>query len=642
MNRKQEFLLFLIIAAGLIFLPDRSECAEQTNTSPYGVCAHLGGGEEHREMPKNLLLMKEAGIDWARADFSWSGVERPQGQWHFDHLDRLLDEADKAGLKILPILNYDVPWATPAYKHLDAWKEYVSQLVSRYKDRIRYWEVWNEENLKGFWRDDPKGESYAVLLKETYQTIKKIDPDLVVVYGGLAGVPHSFFEDSLKAGAGSFFDIINIHPYRGGLTTMNATENLISDIKKFNELLRKYGTAEKPIWITEMGWASLPQMNEDDLRLINAAIQVIFPKGIKGKAAVLIDPKYPYSAGFSLSDYQTKFPKGTEIEVIGLDQIGKLDPVEYPVFMLPPGELYPSQYFEDLYQYVKRGGSLFLTCGVPLYYQTQIQDGALVKHNTGKAHLDRNKLRIGWKAWWTEKNTPDQAPVHVSSDAMKYFPGYQPVLIGSRFLTDSLLKEGDTMIPLLTAKTKDFEGHAAVVYKFNSDLKGSLLVSTINTGIGNTNISTIENQAVYLPQAILISFAAGIERYFWYEFEAPERDDKDKESHFGIVHHDLTPKPAWYAYKALTKARPAGSVQASEWKQGDHCVVSWTRPDGQKGWALWNPFKNKTVKWICKGKINEAFDYLGNKVEIDSNTETIPIKQQILYLIGPDKVVISD
>ena len=221
---------------------------------------------------------------------------------------------------------------------------------------------------------------------------------------------------------------------------------------------------------------------------------------------------------------------------------------------------------------------------------------------------------------------------------MDYFPGYQPVLEGTRFLTDSLLKKGDVMIPLLTAKTKTFEGHAAVVYKFNSDMKGSMLVSTLGTGFANTNISTLENQAVYLPQAILIAFAAGVEKYFWYEFQAPERDDLDKESHFGMVHRDLTPKPAYIAYKALTKARPAGSVQSGEWKRGKNCVISWTRPDGQKGWAIWSPLQTNEMQLKIKGTVTDAFDYLGNKVEFDSNAKTVTVRQQILYLIGPEEI----
>lgn len=42
--------------------------------------------------------------------------------------------------------------------------------------------------------------------------------------------------------------------------------------------------------------------------------------------------------------------------------------------------------------------------------------------------------------------------------------------------------------------------------------------------------------------------AAGVAAYFPYEFRASERDPFYSENHFGLVHRDFTPKPAWKAY----------------------------------------------------------------------------------------------
>ena len=40
--------------------------------SPFGVCAHLGRGDEFNQLEEEPTLMEEAGIAWARADWSWS------------------------------------------------------------------------------------------------------------------------------------------------------------------------------------------------------------------------------------------------------------------------------------------------------------------------------------------------------------------------------------------------------------------------------------------------------------------------------------------------------------------------------------------------------------------------------------------
>ncbi len=50
--------------------------------------------------------------------------------------------------------------------------------------------------------------------------------------------------------------------------------------------------------------------------------------------------------------------------------------------------------------------------------------------------------------------------------------------------------------------------------------------------------------------------------------------------------------PGYLAYRVLTKARPAGSVnQLGELflADGRLCLISWKRPDGQTAYALWSP-----------------------------------------------------
>ena len=315
--------------------------------SPYGVCGHLGGGMEFDAMPENLSAMRAAGIRWVRADFSWSGVEWEKGNWRFEHLDRVLDETQKAGLTVLPILDYDVSWAYPAYQHLDEWSEYVRKLVTRYKDRIRYWEVWNEENIVNFWKNpDPK--AYTALLKRTYEVIKEIDPDLKVVFGGLAGVPHDFYENVLKEDGGKYFDVVNIHPYRGGIVTTRLCELFLNDIKKFQDLTIKYTGDDKPIWITEMGWATPPAFGTTNRLVIEAGLKQLYPNGLPGKFAALYDPKYDVSSQQPPIVMESTIPNGADIDFVMLGQIKTLSPKTHPCLLLPPGEHCPTPIFDDL------------------------------------------------------------------------------------------------------------------------------------------------------------------------------------------------------------------------------------------------------------------------------------------------------
>ncbi len=105
--------------------------------SPYGICAHVSRHGDHELAEGEFKLMRQAGIGWARTDFDWTTVQQAQGgPWDFSLFDATVDKAEEAGVTILPILGYDVPWASPAYRHMDLWREYVQKTVGRYKDRL--------------------------------------------------------------------------------------------------------------------------------------------------------------------------------------------------------------------------------------------------------------------------------------------------------------------------------------------------------------------------------------------------------------------------------------------------------------------------------------------------------------------------
>lgn len=88
---------------------------------------------------------------------------------------------------------------------------------------------------------------------------------------------------------------------------------------------------------------------------------------------------------------------------------------------------------------------------------------------------------------------------------------------------------------------------------------------------------------------MLISAAMNVEKFFWYEFRGSETLPDDKESHFGLLHSTLAPKPAYNAYKVLTRMRPEGSTRPSVYID-EHNIwhASWKRPDGTAVTALWS------------------------------------------------------
>lgn len=613
------------MAAGAAVISGTVGAAAIVN-DPYGVCAHVSRKDWDFSFAKQeFALLKEIGINWVRTDYDWAGVNPSSGEWNFSILDQLQKTAKRDGINILPILAYDGKWASPAWKHPDLWREYVRRIVSRYAKELRYWEVWNEQNSTGFWRDTASGENYAKLLRCTYEEIKKIDSELKVVYGGTAGVPLPFIEDSLRAGAGKWFDVMNIHPYHWHGTP----ENMIPQLQELRKLLQKYGVGHKPIWITEVGWSTAPRPSVHQKAFIAALERAGIDAG-KVTAAVIDDPGNGYT---NIGEYDVcrDFPMFRKIAGIRLAQLKNLDVRRFPVLLIFD-ESFPGRYIADVADYVRRGGTLLCSNGLPFYFELRPNGrGGMVSAQVNDKYM--KLFHIGWETWWTDKEVPRQIKgVKPAAEFGDDFAG-EPLLVANRFLHGRNLAAGDEFIPIIQAENGKYRGTVVALYKLNSDMKGNVIVCT---PWAKTESVSEELQAQFLPRTYLIGLAHGVERIFWYNFRSQEWEPLEREHHFGIVHRDLSPKPAYAAYRTLARLCPTGSTVPKLSVNGLIYTAEWTRPDGVKVWAVWAAKDSKTVELKISGRIVEVLNYLGEKQTIPENK--IAVGPAVTYLIGPESV----
>ena len=183
-------------------------------------------------------LVRKLGFGSVRAFeiFEFNQVAPEQGKFDFTRADRMVEQAERCGLTIMPILgkfewpSYRKeppipPWAqekvggssVPDARHrmiwpkLDAWKAYVKALTSHYKGRIVYWEVMNEPNLC------MTPQEYLPYLRAAYEAAKEGNPDCKVVgvcaTSDFAGKPGSFTDAVLKLGGAAYFDLLSVHLY---------------------------------------------------------------------------------------------------------------------------------------------------------------------------------------------------------------------------------------------------------------------------------------------------------------------------------------------------------------------------------------------------------------------------------------------
>ncbi len=96
---------------------------------------------------------------------------------------------------------------------MKAYLDFVRALIDRYKDKIDYWEVWNEPNHRNYWGAAPDGKEYGFLVVETARIIKETDPVCKVIAGATSGIDLVFTDGFLSVGADKVIDIISFHNY---------------------------------------------------------------------------------------------------------------------------------------------------------------------------------------------------------------------------------------------------------------------------------------------------------------------------------------------------------------------------------------------------------------------------------------------
>ena len=161
--------------------------------------------------------------------------------------------------------------------------DFIYTLVSRYKGRIRYYQIWNEPNIYPEWGSYPiSPEDYTRLLKVGATRAREADPNVVIICGALASTialqpaappPQNALNDLLflqrmyDAGAAPYFDIMAMQAYGlwSGPTDRRMHPRLINFGRPqfVRDLMVANGDAAKPIWISEMGWNAVPDSVPD-------------------------------------------------------------------------------------------------------------------------------------------------------------------------------------------------------------------------------------------------------------------------------------------------------------------------------------------------------------------------------------------
>jgi len=116
---------------------------------------------------------------------------------------------------------YSVFWPPVTPDQIEAFDNYVRFIVNHFRGRVRYWALWNEQDI-GYWNPWGNPEEYGRLLKAVVKTIHQTDPEAKVIYGGLADPISDWAKRSLDAcECAAGIDVFAYHTYPGYGQNMN-------------------------------------------------------------------------------------------------------------------------------------------------------------------------------------------------------------------------------------------------------------------------------------------------------------------------------------------------------------------------------------------------------------------------------------
>ena len=591
--------------------------------NPYGVCTHITRpGWDYEIRDNELDVTRNAGIGWVRSDLDFGNFFTSYTTANPDLFRNVLNSTDHYGTNLLGILTRmgKQSWDDPQYARL------VEMMAKTYDGRITHWEAQNEVNLiRGV---DDLCRKYVGVLKTTYETLKKVNPKNVVLTSGFGELHEPFLSDFSRLGGWKYCDVFNFHTYF-------TPEGLIPCFERLKETMNRDGW-ERPVWLTECGMhtANDRQNSAGFLSdLLPAALRRIGKEPRKTAVGVLRDAESGYNV---LTDDDADYllrPHFRRVAFISLQQLQGLSVKDVPVLVAAADEYFPGTRFPALLDYVRRGGTIVLAGGMPFYYDAHTPDGIFLNRKELGTSLYR-QLHMAPATRWEDPASREPLtevpPLCERNTDIAFSYGWTPTKDSpARYLSDANLHPGDSLIPLISAGTAHLRYPIAGIYRLNSELKGNIIFQTRMYAKISSNKEA--EQARRVPRLYLIAFSYGVDKVFWYNLRSREKDPAYSEDNFGLLHSDLSDKPAMKAYRTLTEMCPDGSTRPTLTVTDGLYHTTWSRPDGTAVHALWAPTGNKTVR-IKKHSRIKVYDHLGNRQHLKG--KTLDVKEGVYYVEG--------
>ncbi|ACL26114.1 O-antigen ligase family protein [Chloroflexus aggregans] len=280
---------------------------------------------------RTFALARDLGARYARMQVPWDDIEiHSRGDFtdrrnaatigvvsSWDKYDRIVAAAVAHNIELIMRVDRPPPWAcaaacsTPEFQaglaidgnsmappdDLTDYARFLAILVERYRGQVRYFQIWNEPNLKNEWGwQTPKPADFLALLRLAYEAVKTANPDAVVLFPGLAPTdgldPRApmteleYLDEIYRLGGAAYFDIMAAQNYGLGQPPSEHryvflrgrdnwrwdrpidTRNDVSRVVLLREVMERHGDLATPVWVTEFGYNAAPDRIPSEHRFV--------------------------------------------------------------------------------------------------------------------------------------------------------------------------------------------------------------------------------------------------------------------------------------------------------------------------------------------------------------------------------------
>ena len=191
--------------------------------------ARLSGINTHIPSTSQIDLVSNLRCEWIRIDIDWDMIEKREGSFNFSSIDKAVQYAKSKQLKIFGTIAYTPSWMNAdrrSHPNLDKWRIFVQKVASRYSNRIDALGIWNEPNLKEFYKGSI--DDYKNLLEIGWTVIKSVNPRMIVIAGELSTMSGSNWYKYLKLlkTNPNIYDVCSIHSYKNSWDALKSAFNV--------------------------------------------------------------------------------------------------------------------------------------------------------------------------------------------------------------------------------------------------------------------------------------------------------------------------------------------------------------------------------------------------------------------------------